>query len=144
MLSFLHAPQGAHMKAPFQCRCSLSASSSLPSSKQGGTEGVSEPRQVHFSSRETHPQQRPKAEAPSASVMSLVGGDATLERFGSLDWSDTRFALESTQGSLGDRHPEIEHAEITSLMELLAYVAFASVEAGRWKGEQEFTCRCLY
>ena len=71
----------------------------------------------------------------------LIGGDATLDRFGSLDWGAKRLALEGVHDyakTLKDRHPEFEHAEIISLMELLAYVAFASVESGRWKGELIF------
>ena len=72
----------------------------------------------------------------------LIGGDARLDRFGSLDWGAKRFASEGAQDyakTLKDQHPEFEHAEIISLMELLAYVAFASVEAGRLKGELMFS-----
>ena len=68
----------------------------------------------------------------------LLGGDATLERFGSLDWKGRKFASEYASpylAQLAAKLPGSDHGEIISIVELMAFVAFAGREASNWKGD---------
>ena len=67
----------------------------------------------------------------------MVGGDATLERFGAVDWSARRFMVENTAQfteALVTLVETSDHVEIIAVMELLAFLAFASQESDAWSG----------
>ena len=56
----------------------------------------------------------------------------------SLDWKSRRFALEETSPFISElqaKHPNHDHAEIISLIELLAFVVFACTEASGWNSD---------
>ena len=67
----------------------------------------------------------------------VVGGDATLERFGAVDWSARRFMVEDTAHfteALVTLVETSDHVEIIAVMELLAFLVFASQESDAWSG----------
>ena len=67
----------------------------------------------------------------------MVGGDATLERFGAVDWSAKRFMVEDTAQfteALVTLVEASDHVEIIAVMELLAFLVFASQESDAWSG----------
>ena len=77
-----------------------------------------------------------------ADRLRVLGGDATLERFGSLDWKASRFATEDASPYLARLKaylPNSEHGEIISIVELMAFVAFAGREAPGWQGDLSCT-----
>ena len=67
----------------------------------------------------------------------VVGGDATPERLGAVDWDGRRFMVEDTSQfveafrSLAEAS---DHVEIIAIMELLAFLVFASQESANWSG----------
>ena len=73
-----------------------------------------------------------------ADRLRILGGDATLDRFGSLDWKDRRFASEDATPYLAQlkaQLPNFDHGEIISIVELMAFVAFAGKECPNWNGD---------
>ena len=73
-----------------------------------------------------------------ADRLRILGGDATLDRFGSLDWKDRRFASEDATPYLAQltaQLPNFDHGEIISIVELMAFVAFAGKEGPNWSGD---------
>ena len=67
----------------------------------------------------------------------IVGGDATLGRFGAVDWDSKRFMVEDTSRfveALSTFAAEHDHVEIIAVMELLAFVVFAAQESPTWSG----------
>ena len=74
---------------------------------------------------------RERLAMPVASLR-LLGGDATLERFGSIGWKSGKFAVEDFSQYAEFLRAEIRHGDIA---EMMAFVALACSEATNWKGE---------
>lgn len=75
-----------------------------------------------------------------ASTLRWIGGDATLDVIGSLDWKDKRYMRESAKEILEvlKQAPELRGEEVKvkiALAELVCYVGFAAAEGARWGGE---------
>ena len=75
-----------------------------------------------------------------ASTLRWIGGDATLEVIGTLDWKDKRYMRESAKEILEvlKQAPELRGEEVKvkiALAELVCYVGFAAAEGERWGGE---------
>ena len=61
----------------------------------------------------------------------VIGGDATLQRFGAVDWSNKRFMVEETSQfaeALTGLVESSDQVETIAVMELLAFLVFASQE----------------
>ena len=71
----------------------------------------------------------------------MVGGDATLGRFGAVDWKAQRFMVSETEdfaNTLKEVLPDSDQVEIIAIMELLAFIVFATQEGNGWGGEVVF------
>ena len=71
----------------------------------------------------------------------MVGGDATLGRFGAVDWKAQRFMVSETENfanALKEVLPDSDQVEIIAIMELLAFIVFATQEGSGWGGEVVF------
>ena len=80
---------------------------------------------------------RERLAMPGASFR-VLGGDATLERFGGIDWKVKRFSVEDFSQYAERLKAEIPHGdnhEIISIAEMMAFVALACSEAPQWRGE---------
>ena len=76
-----------------------------------------------------------------ASRSRMVGGDATLGRFGAVDWKAQRFMVSETENfadALKEVLPDSDQVEIIAIMELLAFIVFATQEGSGWGGEVVF------
>ena len=74
---------------------------------------------------------RERLAMPGASFR-VLGGDATLERFGGIDWKAKRFSVEDFSQYAERLKAEIPHGnnhEIISIAEMMAFVALACSEA---------------
>ena len=71
----------------------------------------------------------------------IVGGDATLSRFGAVDWKAKRFMVAETAtfiAALRSSLSEADQVEIIAIMELLTFVVFATEEGNTWSKEVIF------
>ena len=67
----------------------------------------------------------------------MVGGDATLQPFGAVDWNNKRFMVEETSQfaeALTGLVESSDQVEIIAVMEFLAFLVFASQEGASWVG----------
>ena len=74
-----------------------------------------------------------------AGTLRWIGGDATLEVIGALDWKNRRYMRESAKEILEvlQHAPELDGEEVKikiALAELVCYVGFAAAEAHQWGG----------
>ena len=68
----------------------------------------------------------------------IVGGDATLARFGAVDWKAKRFMVAETatfDSALRSSLTEADQIEVIAIMELLTFVVFATEEGSAWNKE---------
>ena len=71
----------------------------------------------------------------------IVGGDATLSRFGAVDWKAKRFMVAETAifiAAIRSSLTEADQVEIIASMELLTFVVFATEEGNAWSKEVIF------
>ena len=75
-----------------------------------------------------------------AATLRWIGGDATLEVIGTLDWKSKRYMREPAKEILEvlRRAPELDGEDVKikiALAELVCYVGFAAAEGASWGGE---------
>ena len=68
----------------------------------------------------------------------FVGGDATLDRLGAVDWKSKRYHVAPCRKYLGALEEIVhaqDHSEIIALLELLTFVVLAASQKEAWEGQ---------